>query len=98
MGQRSEKLKAVFTRPSLNISLAKSFQKLRRQIFIDELNWDLRAIDGCEIDQFDTDDAAYCLLFCGGSLVGGFRAIPSTQPYLARSVFPQMATLRPFPQ
>lgn len=51
-----------------------------------------------ERDQFDTDAAHHCLLYCDGALIGGFRAIPCNCDYLSKSKFPQLASERAFPE
>jgi acyl homoserine lactone synthase len=51
-----------------------------------------------ERDQFDTGSAVHCALFRNGKIIAGFRAIRTDQPYLAKSIFPQLATIAPYPQ
>lgn len=72
--------------------------KFRKALFVDALGWNLEERDGRERDQFDTAAALYCALFDGARLIGGFRAIRTDGDYLARSVFPHLAPLKPFPQ
>lgn len=78
-------------------NLLKSLQLFRKRLFVDELKWKLTT-QGCyEIDEFDTEDADYCVLFAQGEIVGGFRAIRTDSPYLANTIFPHLATLRSYP-
>lgn len=57
----------------------------------------MRVQGDVERDEFDTSNANYGLLYCGTELVGGWRAIRTTDDYLGRKLFPQLATLRPYP-
>ena len=72
-------------------------QKWRKVLFIDQLGWDLWQDDGAEIDEFDTPEAVYCSLYLGNEIVGGWRAIRTSHEYLGKKIFPQLATLRPYP-
>lgn len=75
----------------------KAQQRFRKQLFVDELGWDLRHENGIERDEFDTPNAVYCSLFLGPDIIGCWRAIPASQEYLGRKHFPQLATLRAYP-
>jgi len=81
------------TRPDLTDVLF----RLRHALFVGELGWSLPADGDRERDQFDTDDAVYCGLFRDGQMVGCFRAISCERPYLAKTLFPHLATARPYP-
>jgi acyl homoserine lactone synthase len=71
--------------------------RFRRALFVGELGWSLAANDGRERDEFDTAYALYCGLWHDGTMIGCFRAISCDRPYLAKSVFPHLATHRNFP-
>ena len=90
--------RAVFCRVGDAPEVVEAFFRLRKALFVDILGWDLRVDEDREVDQFDTEFATYCALYSDGELVGGFRAIPTDQSYLARNVFPTLATIHPFPQ
>lgn len=72
-------------------------QKFRKQLFVDVLSWDLTHRDGFEFDEFDTHRAVYCLLYRGREPIGGWRALRTTEEYLSRKVFPELAALRTYP-
>lgn len=80
--------------PKISVGL----QRFRKQLFIDRLGWMLREQDGREIDEFDTDAAVYCALTCDNEIVGGFRALNTLDPYLAYEIFPELASVRPYPR
>lgn len=65
----------------------------RKAVFIDALNWDLSAPDGChEIDAYDGDDTLYLIVHERGSdrHLGSVRLLPSTGPHLLGDLYPQL--------
>ncbi|MBE1527930.1 acyl homoserine lactone synthase/acyl-homoserine lactone synthase [Sphingopyxis sp. OAS728] len=67
----------------------------RKQVFIDQLKWDLPALDGrFEIDHFDTPDARYLILLDPDDLRhrASARLLPTTAPHLLGDVYPQLCT------
>jgi N-acyl-L-homoserine lactone synthetase len=72
-------------------------QTFRKRLFVDELGWDLARNSEREIDEFDKDAAIYCSLYLGSDIVASWRAIRTSEEYLGRKIFPQLATLRPYP-
>lgn len=73
-------------------------QRLRKRIFIDRCGWSLSATEGREVDAFDTDDTVHAGLFENGRLCGTFRATRTDRPYLADTVFPELAVTEPYPR
>lgn len=69
--------------------LIRQMHEQRRQIFVDELGWDVEVRNGLEIDEFDTSDAVYLLdeYEENGTLRGSARLISSTKPHLMSDVF-----------
>jgi N-acyl-L-homoserine lactone synthetase len=51
--------------------------RLRKEIFVDTLNWDLSTKGCSEFDQYDTPYASYCLTEIGGRLVASARILPT---------------------
>ena len=72
-------------------------QTFRKRLFVDELGWRLDHDGVLEIDEFDRDSAVYCALYLNGAIVACWRAIRCSEEYLGRKIFPQLATLRPYP-
>ena len=70
----------------------------RHKIFIERLGWNLPAIDGQEIDQFDLRDTVYVVAkdYQGG-IIGCARLLPTTNPYLLGDVFPHLMHGQPIP-
>lgn len=75
-----------------------AIQMLRRRLFVDRLGWTLKLDGEREVDQFDTADAVHCGVYRGPDLIGCFRAIPTERPYLANTVFPELAIERAYPK
>lgn len=67
----------------------------RKQVFIDQLEWDLPALDGrFEIDQFDTPDARYLILLDPDDLRhrASARLLPTTAPHLLGDLYSHLCT------
>jgi len=62
-------------------NLLEQYYRLRKQIFIDELEWDLPHQNGLEIDQYDQDTAEYVIAMKDGECVGGCRMHPTTSRF-----------------
>jgi N-acyl-L-homoserine lactone synthetase len=68
------------------------FLGLRKQVFVDELGWDVPHNDKVEMDQYDTPLAQYSLVIRNGKVVGGARAMATTvawgdHTYMLRDAF-----------
>jgi acyl-homoserine lactone synthase len=68
--------------------------RVRHRIYVDGRGWSgLRRADGRERDEFDTEHAVYLLgLDEEGTVTGGSRLVPTTQPHLMRDVFAHIVT------
>jgi acyl homoserine lactone synthase len=73
-------------------------QSFRKRLFVDELGWKLEHLNDSEFDDFDTPTTVFCSLYLGNTIVGCWRAIRTTSDYLGQKIFPQLATLRPYPR
>lgn len=51
------------------------FLKLRKQVFMDEMSWDLNHYKSMEYEQYDRLDAVYVLAHRDGKLLGGARLL-----------------------
>lgn len=94
----TSKIHAMIWRAAPGDQRTIAFERFRKRLFVDDLGWALAVRDGRESDQFDTPDSVCCALLDGCEIVAGFRAIRADFPYLAESVFPGLATLRPYPR
>ena len=70
----------------------------RHKVFVEQLGWQLQAIDNAEQDQFDRCDTIYVATRDKqGNISGCARLLPTTQPYLLGDVFPQLLNGMPHP-
>ena len=51
---------------------------LRKQVFVDQLDWGIPHDGMVEMDQYDTPQARYSVVLKGGRVVGGAREMPTT--------------------
>ena len=61
------------------------FLELRKQVFVDQLKWDVPHNDAVEMDQYDTPVAHYSLVLRDGVVVGGARTMPTTATWGAHT-------------
>lgn len=61
--------------------------RMRHKIFYEELGWDVTSDNGLEYDQFDRPDTVYILYLEGDRVIGTWRLLPTTQPYMMSHVF-----------
>lgn len=54
------------------------FLALRKQVFVDQLKWDVPHNDTVEMDQYDTPVAHYSLVLRDGVVIGGARTMATT--------------------
>lgn len=66
---------------------------VRKQVFVDQLKWDLPVIDGLyEADEYDRDDTIYLIVADAesGSHLGSVRLLATDGPHLLGDKFPQL--------
>ena len=70
--------------------LVNAMYRLRADVFHERLGWDVRVINGMEIDEFDDRNPLYllCVDDVTGRLRGSLRLLPTTGPNMLRDVFP----------
>lgn len=79
------------TQEQLAPQLFQQIGHYRRQVFIEQLGWQLQTVDGMELDEFDGPDAIYvCAHDDHGRVSGVARLLPTTAPYLLEKVFPSL--------
>jgi len=72
--------------------------KLRHEVFKERLNWDVGSTQGRERDQFDDLDPVYIVCEQDGEVLGSWRLLPTTGPYMLKDVFPELLHGAPAPQ
>ena len=79
------------TRQQLPPQLFEQMGHYRREVFINQLGWELNTVNGMELDEFDVSEAVYvCSHDDEGNVNGVARLLPTTGPYLMEKVFPQL--------
>ncbi len=79
------------TRQQLPPQLFEQMGLYRREVFINQLGWELSTVNGMELDEFDGPDAVYvCSHDDDGQVSGVARLLPTTAPYLMKKVFPEL--------
>lgn len=63
------------------------YQRVRKVIFHDRLNWDVQLDGDREIDEFDSEYSHYLLALQDNKVIGGVRLTPSFFPNLTYEVF-----------
>lgn len=66
--------------------------RLRAEVFAGRLGWDVKVVDGQEIDEFDAlDDVHYLIAKGPGGIVNAcWRLLPTTGPNMLANVFPEL--------
>jgi acyl homoserine lactone synthase len=65
--------------------------RLRYQVFKERMKWEIPGINGMDIDQFDTLGPLYAVyLDDTNAVLGSWRLLPTTGPYMIRDVFPEL--------
>ena len=59
--------------------LVTEYLRLRKEVFIDRLDWPLHETEGMEFEQYDTVNAVYVIAHSGKEVLGGARLLRTTQ-------------------
>lgn len=79
--------------------LVRDMHRLRCRVFHDRLGWEVKVENGEERDEYDLlDDAVYLVaLDDRQELVGCWRMMPTTGPYMLKDTFPELLDGQPAP-
>jgi len=64
--------------------------RLRHEVFKERLDWDVGSSAGRERDMFDDLDPVYIVCEDEGEVLGSWRLLPTTKPYMLKDVFPEL--------
>jgi acyl homoserine lactone synthase len=65
--------------------------RLRARVFKNRLDWDVKVVNGCEIDAFDKLNPAHVVSIDDeGHVVGCMRLLQTTGPHMLSDVFPEL--------
>lgn len=71
--------------------------RLRNEVFKERLKWDVTTAAGKERDLFDDLDPVYIVCEEDGEVLGSWRLLPTTGPYMLKDVFPELLHGTPAP-
>jgi N-acyl-L-homoserine lactone synthetase len=72
--------------------------KLRHEVFKERLAWEVGSTGGKERDMFDDLDPVYIVCENQGEVLGSWRLLPTTRPYMLKDVFPELLHGMPAPE
>ena len=87
-------------RPSDSVFSPESLRELyrfRHRVFKERLGWQVASRHALEVDAYDALDPVYTAYFHRGSIIGTFRLLPTSGPYMLRDVFAEMLRGEPAP-
>jgi len=95
-----EHLISVHSRADLPTPDRESMFKLRYEVFVERLGWDVATVDHQERDHFDElERVSYVLAKAPDGLVDAcWRILPTTGPYMLRDTFPELLHGQPAPE
>ena len=64
--------------------------KLRHEVFKERLDWEVGSQAGKERDMFDDLDPVYIVCEHQGEVLGSWRLLQTTRPYMLKDVFPEL--------
>src|SRR5690348_10357820 len=71
--------------------------RLRHEVFKERLDWEVGSRAGKERDVFDDLDPVYIVCEKDGDVLGSWRLLPTTGPYMLQDVFPELLHGQPAP-
>lgn len=87
-------------KPSDNVfssELLRHLYRFRHRIFKEELGWQVSSRCSLELDSYDKLGPVYSVFCHHGSIIGAFRLLPTTGPYMLRDVFSELLRGEPPP-
>ncbi len=72
--------------------------RLRHEVFKERLAWEVGSQSGRERDMFDDLDPVYIVCEHEGEVLGSWRLLPTTSPYMLKDVFPELLYGMPAPE
>ncbi|EAR21394.1 Autoinducer synthesis protein [Nitrococcus mobilis Nb-231] len=71
--------------------------RFRHQIFKERLGWQIPSRGSLEWDSYDELDPVYGAYYRRGAIIGAFRLLPTTGPYMLRDIFAELLRGEPPP-
>ena len=84
----------------ISADILDSMYRLRSATFAERMGWDVNSVQGRETDRFDEIDPTYMVVrhrAQPNSVLGCWRLLPTTGPYMLRDIFPELLDGHPVP-
>jgi len=91
---------SIIEMPNQTTSISRKLDgmfRLRHEVFKERLAWDVGSRAGKERDIFDDLDPVYIVCEDEGEVLGSWRLLPTTGPYMLQDVFPELLHGQPAP-
>lgn len=92
---------SIIEMPETNAVTAQRLEgmfRLRHEVFKERLDWEVGSQSGHERDMFDDLDPVYIVCEEEGDVLGSWRLLPTTKPYMLKDVFPELLYGMPAPE
>jgi N-acyl-L-homoserine lactone synthetase len=94
-------LTSIIEMPENTIETSRKLEgmfRLRHEVFKERLAWEVGSVAGKERDLFDDLDPVYIVCEHEGQVLGSWRLLPTTSPYMLKDVFPELLHGMPAPE
>ncbi len=88
---------AAYTDDALTSTSRKEIARYRYRVFVGQLGWELPVPVDCDQDQFDNPHTRHLVAYDHAEVVGYARLLPTSQPYLLQTLFPELLNGRQAP-
>src|ERR1700749_3899636 len=92
---------SIIEMPESNADISRKLDgmfRLRHEVFKERLDWEVGSAAGKERDMFDDLDPVYIVCESAGEVLGSWRLLPTTKPYMLKDVFPELLYGMPAPE
>ena len=92
---------SIIEMPETNAEVSRKLEgmfRLRHEVFKERLDWEVGSAAGKERDMFDDLDPVYIVCENAGEVLGSWRLLPTTRPYMLKDVFPELLYGMPAPE
>jgi N-acyl-L-homoserine lactone synthetase len=94
-------LASIIEMPGNNADSSRQLEgmfRLRHEVFKERLEWEVGSHAGKERDMFDELDPVYIVCEHAGEVLGSWRLLQTTRPYMLKDVFPELLYGMPAPE
>jgi len=81
---------ALYADDGLPTSMRRAIARYRYRVFVGQLGWDLPVPEDFDQDEFDNPHTRHLVAFDRDEVIGYARLLPTSQPYLLKTLFPEL--------